>query len=102
MVFDRIDAAPRHPSQLYEAFLEGLLLFMILKFISQKTQKTGVLFWSFIGCYGFFRFLVEFFREPDLQIGFIWGPLSQGQLLSLPMILIALTLAIGTAIGGKR
>jgi phosphatidylglycerol:prolipoprotein diacylglycerol transferase len=102
MIFERVDQVPRHPSQLYEAVLEGLVLFLILKFISRKTRETGVLFWSFIGCYGIFRFLVEFFREPDSQIGFVWGPFSLGQLLSLPMIFIAVTLALTTAFQGKQ
>lgn len=89
MVFDRVDQLPRHPSQLYEACLEGLVLFLLLNWIGSRTQKTGVLFWTFIGFYGLFRFLLEFLREPDAQLGFVAGPLSLGQLLSLPMILIA-------------
>jgi len=94
MVFDRVDPVLRHPSQLYEFFLEGLLLFLILLWISRKTNKAGVLFWSFIGFYGSFRLLAEFFREPDPHLGFIWGPLSLGQLLSLPMLVIAFVVAL--------
>jgi len=89
MVFDRVDQIPRHPSQLYESFLEGFVLFLLLQWIAGRTQKTGVLFWSFIGFYGLFRFSIEFFREPDSQLGLVLGPLSLGQLLSLPMIAIA-------------
>ncbi len=87
-VYDRVDSLARHPSQLYEAFLEGLLLFLILKWIGAKTQKTGVLFWAFVFFYGIFRFIVEFFREPDFHLGLILDPLSLGQLLSMPMLLI--------------
>jgi len=89
MIFDRVDQLPRHPSQLYEACLEGLVLFLFLKWIGGRTQKTGVLFWAFVGSYGLFRFLLEFLREPDAQLGFVIGPLSLGQLLSLPMIAAA-------------
>jgi len=80
---------PRHPSQLYEAFLEGLLLFSVLLWMSERVQTDGVLFWTFIGGYGLARFFVEFFREPDPQLGFVLGPFSMGQILSLAMILTA-------------
>jgi phosphatidylglycerol:prolipoprotein diacylglycerol transferase len=86
VVYERVDSVLRHPSQLYEAFLEGLVLFLILYWISRQTKREGVLFWSFIGLYGLFRFLVEFVREPDFHLGLVWGPLTQGQLLSLPLI----------------
>jgi phosphatidylglycerol:prolipoprotein diacylglycerol transferase len=87
MVFPGGGSQPRHPSQLYEAFLEGPLMFLILFLVSRKVQREGVVFWSFIGLYGLFRFLVEFAREPDAQLGFLAGGLSMGQLLSLPMFL---------------
>jgi len=89
VIYDRVDTIARHPSQLYEAFLEGVLLFLILKLVSLKTKQAGVLFWGFIGLYGLFRFGVEFLRQPDSHLGFVWGPLTQGQLLSIPLILIA-------------
>jgi len=77
---------PRHPSQLYEAFLEGLLLFIIvnilLKFDSIR-EKRGMLFGLFVLLYSIFRFMVEFLREPDLQLGFMIFSLSMGQVLSL-------------------
>lgn len=88
MVFPGGGPLPRHPSQLYEAFLEGLVMFIILYLISRKVPRDGVVFWSFIGLYGLFRFLVEFVREPDEQLGFLFGTLSMGQLLSLPMFLL--------------
>jgi phosphatidylglycerol:prolipoprotein diacylglycerol transferase len=76
---------PRHPSQLYEAFLEGPVLFIILWSLRRKERPAGVIFWAFIALYGVFRFLVEFFREPDFQLGFVMGSFSMGQLLSFPM-----------------
>jgi phosphatidylglycerol:prolipoprotein diacylglycerol transferase len=81
---------PRHPSQLYEALLEGLAIFLILMLIKRKRPPEGVIFWSFIALYGFFRFFVEFFREPDQHIGFLFGFWSLGQLLSLPMLILGI------------
>jgi len=80
----------RHPSQLYELFLEGVLLFVILLFLSKKKLRNGFIFWSFIFFYGLFRFLVEFVRQPDPQLGFIIGFLTMGQILSLLMIITAI------------
>ncbi|AEA33937.1 prolipoprotein diacylglyceryl transferase [Hippea maritima] len=81
---------PRHPSQLYEAFFEGLVLFLILFFARDKLiNKRGVLFWLFVLLYGFFRFFIEFTREPDPQLGFIFG-LTMGQWLCLIMIAISI------------
>lgn len=88
IIYDLVDTIPRHPSQLYEAALEGLCLFLILKWISKKTQVPGVIFWAFISFYGLFRFAVEFFREPDIHLGLIWGPLTLGQILTIPMLLL--------------
>jgi phosphatidylglycerol:prolipoprotein diacylglycerol transferase len=85
MVFPAGGPSCRHPSQLYEALLEGAVLFIILIFLNRKRLPDGVLFWSFISGYGAFRFFVEFFREPDPQLGFIFGPFSMGQFLSFPM-----------------
>ncbi len=79
---------PRHPSQLYEAFFEGLVLFFILfKFRNRLLPYKGVLFWSFVFLYGFFRFLIEFTRQPDPQLGFICG-LTMGQWLCLAMMIV--------------
>lgn len=87
MVFPdpRAGSLPRHPSQLYEAILEGPVIFCILWTLSRTSKPKGVIFWTFISLYGTFRFLVEFCREPDVQLGFILGGFSMGQLLSLPM-----------------
>lgn len=78
---------PRHPSQLYEAFLEGPLTLLLLWFIWRAKRPAGSVLWGFIGLYGLFRTIVEFFREPDQQIGYIGGVISMGQILSIPMFL---------------
>ena len=89
IVFPGGGPAPRHPSQLYEAFLEGLLLFFIVRVASRRSDTTGIAGWTFVAGYGLFRFIVEFFREPDVQMGtFLGGSFSMGQLLSLPMFLL--------------
>jgi len=88
VVFPGGGPLPRHPSQLYEAVLEGPVMFLILYAISRKVNREGVVVWSFIALYGLFRFLVENFREPDEQIGYLFGVISMGQLLSLPMLLL--------------
>ncbi|HBB15830.1 MAG: prolipoprotein diacylglyceryl transferase [Syntrophus sp. RIFOXYC2_FULL_54_9] len=76
----------RHPSQLYEAFFEGVVLFTVLWMIRRKSPFDGALFaWYMIG-YGAIRFFIEFFREPDVQLGFVLGPFSMGQLLCFLMI----------------
>lgn len=82
----------RHPSQLYEAFLEGLVLFMLLWSLRHKTASKsrtwphGTMLALFLGGYGFFRFLVEFVREPDPQLGFVVGIFTMGQILSSLMM----------------
>ena len=77
-------ALPRHPSQLYEAFLEGLVLFIILNLFIKKPRPMGAVSGLFLVCYGFFRFLVEYVREPE--VGDFLG-LTRGQQLCLPMII---------------
>ena len=97
MIFPLSDGQPRHPSQLYEAALEGLVLGLILFLVASRTralQYTGLVGGIFMMGYGLSRFTVEFFREPDAQLGFILGPLSMGQLLCVPMILIGIWLAV--------
>lgn len=80
---------PRHPSQLYEAVLEGLVLFVILNLYIKKPRSTGAVAGLFLFFYGLFRFIVEFFREPDPQLGLYFGQqISMGQILSMPMIII--------------
>ncbi len=86
MVFPGAGPTCRHPSQLYEAGLEGLLLFTVLWLLGRTPKPPGTIFWSFITGYGLCRLIVEFFREPDQHLGLIFGPFSMGQVLSLPMI----------------
>ncbi len=90
MVFEHGGPHPRHPSQLYEAFLEGLLLFLISYFVLKKTKKDGLVFWIWIGFYGIFRFLVEFLREPDDHLGTVLSFMTMGQVLSSFMVLAAI------------
>ncbi len=86
IVFPGGGALPRHPSQLYESFLEGPLLFFILWLLHRRQAAAGIPFFSFFLFYGIFRFSIEFFRQPDAHLGFLWGGATMGQLLSLPMI----------------
>ena len=96
MVFPGGGPACRHPSQLYEAFLEGPLLLIVLSLIAKRPTPPGTMFWSFIAGYGLCRFIVEFFREPDAHLGLIIGSFSMGQLLSMPMVILGtFMLALG-------
>ena len=91
VVFPQIDMLPRHPSQLYEALLEGLVLFFVVNFfIYKKNYITGTCSFIFLIFYGIFRIFSEIFREPDPQIGYLFDFLSMGALLSLFMILVGL------------
>ena len=93
ILYPSIDMLPRHPSQLYEAFLEGLVLFFILNFyIFKKNYKTGTCSYLFLIYYGIFRIICEFFREPDSHLGYIFNTFSMGTILSFFMILSGLTL----------
>src|SRR5262245_53874741 len=87
MVFPRGGALPRHPSQLYESFLEGPVLWLILYATSRWQPRDGFVSCMLLIGYGVLRFFVEFFREPDAQLGTVLGPLSMGQLLCIGMIL---------------
>jgi len=89
MVFPFVDNLPRHPSMLYEALLEGLVFFIILWVYSRKPRPTMAVSGLYLLVYGSFRFLVEFVRMPDAQIGYLaFDWLTMGQVLSLPMIVI--------------
>jgi phosphatidylglycerol:prolipoprotein diacylglycerol transferase len=95
MVFPKADALPRHPSQLYEFLFEGVILFAILWWYSSKPRPKMAVSGVFSVCYGFFRFILEFFRQPDPQLGFIaFGWLTMGQLLSIPLILLGFFLLL--------
>src|SRR3954467_4029180 len=89
MVFPNGGPLPRHPSQLYEAGLEGILLFTVLALMIRAgaLKRPGLILGSFIAIYAVARIISEFFREPDAQLGFLWGGLTMGMLLSLPMII---------------
>lgn len=84
----------RHPSQIYEALLEGLVLFLIVQWLYRKNFYPGTVTWALIGFYGLFRFLVEFVREPDAHIGFDLGPFTRGQLLTFPMMVVGLAMFV--------
>lgn len=88
---------PRHPSQLYEALLEGVVLFIILFALSRKRppRPRGTFIGVFFACYGVFRFLIEFVRQPDSQIGYLYGGwLTMGQVLSVPLIVLGVALIV--------
>ena len=93
VIFPTIDMLPRHPSQLYEALLEGVILFFILNiFILKKNYITGTCSYLFLIGYGFLRIVSEFFREPDTQIGYLFDLFSMGTALSFLMILSGIIL----------
>jgi len=94
MVFRQTgDGLPRHPSQLYQAALEGVALFLILWLFSAKPRPTMAVSGVFALSYGVFRFLVEFVRQPDPQLGYLaFGWLTMGQLLSLPLVVVGIVL----------
>ena len=96
MVFPQGGPEPRHPSQLYEAGLEGLLLFLFLWFLIRRgtLERVGAISgWFMIG-YGCARILAEFFRQPDVQLGFLAFGTTMGQLLSLPMVALGIVLLV--------
>ena len=95
---------PRHPSQLYEAALEGLLLFLVLNFLMARTNARklpGMLVGIFFAWYGVSRYLIEFVRVPDAHLGKLWDAISMGQLMSLPMIAFGLWLIASSLKRGK-
>ncbi len=94
MIFPKDGPLPRHPSQLYESALEGGVLFLILWLIKDKKLPAGGLLALFLFLYGIFRSFVEFFREPDHQLGFVFGPFTMGQVLSALMIVGGMILFI--------
>lgn len=92
MIFPQGGPLPRHPSQLYEAFLEGLVLFGVLWAYKDIKKRDGDVLALFLILYGCFRIFCEIFREPDVQVGYLFGILSMGQILSILMIIIGLGL----------
>jgi phosphatidylglycerol---prolipoprotein diacylglyceryl transferase len=110
MIFPQGGPLPRHPSQLYEALLEGLVLFLILWTVKAKPWQMarpsrwphGTMLALFLGLYGCFRFVVEFVREPDPQIGLIGSTFSMGQLLCLLMLCAGILLWVGRKKAGTK
>jgi len=93
VIFSQVDNFPRHPSQLYEALLEGLVLFLILIFFKNKfLNKPGIISGLFLIFYSIFRFFVEFYRLPDEQLGYVFLNLSMGQVISLVFLLSGIIL----------
>ncbi len=93
-LLDTYGVLPRHPSQLYELVLEGIVLFIILNVFIRKSRPVGSVSGLFLIAYGVFRFIIEFFRQPDAQLGLFDNMISMGQILSLPMIIAGLILLI--------
>ena len=97
IVFSNIDNLPRHPSQIYEAFLEGIILFLLLNFFAFKKKiifKHGLISGLFLTFYSLLRFLSEIFREPDVQMGYLYLGTTMGQVLSLIMLFFGLMLIL--------
>jgi len=95
MVFPGYGPEPRHPSQLYQAVLEGLVLFIVLHLLWRNEvirERAGILSGAFLLGYGIFRTLAELFRQPDANLGFLYAGATMGQLLSLPMIVAGVML----------
>jgi phosphatidylglycerol:prolipoprotein diacylglycerol transferase len=102
IIFPHAGDAPRHPSQLYEAALEGIVLFTIgmIAVRMGALKRPGLVGGLFVACYGLARVAGEQFREPDAQLGYLFGGLTMGTLLSLPMIIagaIAIVCALRAA-----
>ncbi len=88
---------PRHPSQLYEAFFEGIIIFIVLNWLwryAKIRNNSGVVSAVFVLLYGLFRILMEQFRQPDAQLGFFFGHITMGQMLSVPLIIMGLWVLI--------
>ncbi len=94
LVFLHVDSLPRHPSQLYEACCEGLLLFLFLQWYQSRAKCAGHVSAAFLLGYAIARFLLEYVRAPDPQIGLLWGELSLGQYLCIPMALAGIGIAV--------
>ncbi|MGB9152191.1 MAG: prolipoprotein diacylglyceryl transferase [Alphaproteobacteria bacterium] len=97
IVFPRGGDLPRHPSQIYEALAEGLLLLIIMFLLSRQPgirARAGILSGVFLTLYGIMRFSIEFFREPDAQLGFLFAGATMGQLLCVPMIVAGVSILV--------
>jgi len=98
VVLKKVDALPRHPSQLYEAFGEGIVIFAVLnlvwRYLPGTREKHGLFSGLFLLIYGIVRIIVENFRTPDIQIGYLWRHVTMGQILCLPMVIAGIVLMI--------
>ncbi len=95
MIFPKGGPLPRHPSQLYEFFFEGVVLFVILWWFSAKPRPRLAVSGLFLLCYGVFRFVLEFFRQPDIQLGYVaFGWMTRGQELCVPMVIFGILFLI--------
>jgi len=92
VVFPNAGPLPRHPSQLYEAGLEGVVLFGVMLLLTRRDRPAGEITGWLLTLYAVFRIFVEFFREPDIQIGFLAGGITMGQVLTVPVLLAGLWL----------
>jgi phosphatidylglycerol:prolipoprotein diacylglycerol transferase len=95
MIWPNVDTLPRHPSPIYQALIDGVLLFIILWFYARKPRPPLAVGAMFVGLYGVARFITEYFRTPDYEVSFAGITISAGQMLSLPMVafgIIALTI----------
>jgi len=97
MIFPTGGPFPRHPSQLYEAGMEGILLFTVLAVMIRfgALKRPGLILGTFITVYGLARITGEHFREPDPQLGFLWGGLTMGMILSVPMVIAGIIIMVG-------
>lgn len=86
-LFNCYGMLPRHPSQLYEMFFEGIILFIIINIFMRRSHPIGSVSGVFLLCYGIFRIIIEFFRQPDGHLGFIYDNITLGQILSFPMVI---------------
>ena len=98
VMFETGGGVYRHPSQLYEALLEGIVIFLILFALSRRVpaRPQGTFIGAFLVLYGVFRFLIEFVRVPDAQLGYLFGFITMGQLLSLPLVIVGVGLLLWT------
>ena len=95
IIFPMVDDLPRHPSMLYEAFFEGVVLYSVIIYFYRKKLIQGNLTAIFLFFYGIFRFFIEFVRVPDAHIGYLWDDwFTMGQLLSIPMIIAGILIFI--------
>ncbi len=94
MVFPGGGPLPRHPSQLYEAALEGVVLFVVMVWLARRRRADGVVLGWMLTGYGIIRFMLEFVREPDSHLGTVLGPLSMGQLLTVPVLFAGVWLVL--------